>query len=192
MSEKHEIYRGKARIINIGVEEMTEKMMEKLPERDRGTAFFIVFDCETMDGNSARWDVKVEVSHRELTGKALEWNKREDGQTPTQLDIAVKDLVKQGLLAKGSTERDIGAAMADDNIGREVTICVSEDAKGDGTFWPARGRFISPFARLTGAAAADRMAAFLSGKKPEPRVDERPAPTPAPEDDATADDDMPF
>lgn len=192
MADKHEIYRGKARIMNIGVEEMSEKQMEKLPERDRGTAFQIVFDCETLDASAARYDIKVEISHRELTGKALEWNKREDGQTPTQLDIAVKDLVKQGLLPKGSTEQDIGAAMADDNIGREVTISITEDAKGDGTYWPARGRFISPFARLTGAAAADRLTAFLSGKKPEPKVDERPAPTPAPEDDATDPEDMPF
>ena len=32
MSEKNTIYRGKATIMNIGAEELTEKMLEKLPE----------------------------------------------------------------------------------------------------------------------------------------------------------------
>ena len=130
----------------------------------------------------------------ELTGKALEWNKREDGRTPTQIDVTLKDLVKQGLLAQGATEADLGAAMAEGNLGREVTIAVSEDPKGDGTYWPARARFVSPYARLTGAAAAERVAAFLSGK-PAPKVQASapataPGGVPAPEEGDP--DDMPF
>ena len=192
MSEKNTIYRGKATIMNIGAEELTEKMLEKLPESDRETALMLVFDVQTAEPDPRRFDVKLEVSHRELTGKALEWNKREDGRTPTQIDIALKDLKKQELLPKGATEADIGGAVADANLGREVTIAVSEDPKGDGTYWPARARFVSPYARLTGAAAAERVAAFLSGK-PAPKVQasaaEAPAGVPAPEDDPN---DMPF
>lgn len=192
MNEKNTIYRGKATIMNIGAEELTEKMLEKLPESDRETALMLVFDVQTAEPDPRRFDVKLEVSHRELTGKALEWNKREDGKTPTQIDIALKDLKKQELLPKGATEADIGGAVADANIGREVTIAVSEDPKGDGTYWPARARFVSPYARLTGAAAAERVAAFLSGK-PAPKVQasaaEAPAGVPAPEDDPN---DMPF
>lgn len=194
--EKREIYKGKARIINIGTEEFTEKYYDKLPECDRGVAFQIVFDVKTAEANSQRFDVKCEISHRELTGKALEWNKREDGRTPTQIDITLKDLIKQGLLPKGATEADIGGALADANIGKEVTIAVTEDPKGDGTYWPARARFISPFARLTGKAAIDRVAAFLSGK-PMPKVQASAAATPpggipAPAEEPVDDDDMPF
>ena len=194
MSERREIYKGKARIMNIGAEELTEKALEKLPESDRENAFNLVFDVETMERDSRRFDVKLEISHRELTGKALEWNKREDGRTPTQIDITLKDLIKQGLLPKGATEADIGAVMADANLGREVTISVSEDAKGDGTYWPPRARFMSPFARLTGKAAADRLAAFISGK-PAPKVQASapataPGGVPAPEEGDP--EDMPF
>jgi hypothetical protein len=194
MSEKNTIYRGKATIMNIGAEELTEKMLEKLPEGDRETALMLVFDVQTAEPDPRRFDVKLEVSHRELTGKALEWNKREDGRTPTQIDVTLKDLVKQGLLAQGATEADLGAAMAEGNLGREVTISVTEDAKGDGTFWPPRARFVSPFARLQGAAAADRLAAFISGK-PAPKVQASapataPGGVPAPEEGDP--DDMPF
>ena len=194
MSEKNTIYRGKATIINIGAEELTEKMLEKLPEGDRETALMLVFDVQTAESDPRRFDVKLEVSHRELTGKALEWNKREDGRTPTQIDVTLKDLVKQGLLAQGATEADLGAAMAEGNLGREVTISVTEDAKGAGTYWPPRARFISPFARLQGAAAADRLAAFISGK-PAPKVQASapataPGGVPAPEEGDP--DDMPF
>jgi len=194
MSEKNTIYRGKATIMNIGAEELTEKMLEKLPESDRETALMLVFDVQTVEADPRRFDVKLEVSHRELTGKALEWNRREDGRTPTQIDVTIKDLVKQGLLAQGATEADLGAAMADGNLGREVTISVTEDAKGDGTFWPPRARFISPFARLQGSAAADRLAAFISGK-PAPKVQASapataPGGVPAPEEDNP--EEMPF
>jgi len=194
MSEKNTIYRGKATIMNIGAEELTEKMLEKLPESDRETALMLVFDVQTAESDPRRFDGKLEVSHRELTGKALEWNRREDGRTPTQIDVTIKDLVKQGLLAQGATEADLGAAMADGNLGREVTISVTEDAKGDGTFWPPRARFISPFARLQGSAAADRLAAFISGK-PAPKVQASapataPGGVPAPEEGDP--EEMPF
>lgn len=193
MSEKNTIYRGKATIMNIGAEELTEKQLEKLPDGDRATALFIVFDVQTAEAVARRFDVKCEVSHRELTGRALEWNRREDGRTPTQIDVTLKDLIRQGLLPKGATEADLGAAMADANIGREVTISVTEDAKGDGTYWPPRARFISPFSRLQGTAAADRLAAFITGK-PAPKVAESAPATPvggipAPADDP---DDLPF
>ena len=192
MEGKREIYKGKATIMNIGCEELPAKQLEKLPECDRECALQLVFDVQTAEKDPRRFDVKVEISHRELTGKALEWNKREDGKTPTQIDIALKDLKKQELLPKGATEADIGGAVADANLGREVTIAVSEDPKGDGTYWPARARFVSPYARLTGAAAAERVAAFLSGK-PAPKVQasaaEAPAGVPVPEDDPN---DMPF
>ena len=193
MEGKREIYKGKATIMNIGCEELPAKQLEKLPECDRECALQLVFDVQTAEKDPRRFDVKVEISHRELTGKALEWNKREDGKTPTQIDIALKDLKKQELLPKGATEADIGGAVADANLGREVTISVTEGAKkDDGTFWPPRARFVSPYARLTGAAAADRLAAFLSGK-PAPKVQasaaEAPAGVPAPKDDPN---DMPF
>jgi hypothetical protein len=192
MEGKREIYKGKATIMNIGCEELPAKQLEKLPECDRECALQLVFDVQTAEKDPRRFDVKVEISHRELTGKALEWNKREDGKTPTQIDIALKDLKKQELLPKGATEADIGGAVADANLGREVTIAVSEDPKGDGTYWPARARFVSPYARLTGAAAAERVAAFLSGK-PAPKMTasaaESGAGVPAPEDDPN---DMPF
>jgi hypothetical protein len=192
MEGKREIYKGKATIMNIGCEELPQKLLEKLPECDRECALQLVFDVQTAEKDPRRFDVKVEISHRELTAKAPEWNKREDGKTPTQIDIALKDLKKQELLPKGATEADIGGAVADANLGREVTIAVSEDPKGDGTYWPARARFVSPYARLTGAAAAERVAAFLSGK-PAPKVQasaaEAPAGVPAPEDDPN---DMPF
>ena len=100
MSEKNTIYRGKATIMSIGAEEMTEKMLAELPESDRETALMLVFDVQTAEADPRRFDVKLEVSHRELTGKALEWNKREDGKTPTQIDIALKDLKKQELLPR--------------------------------------------------------------------------------------------
>ena len=193
MEGKREIYKGKATIMNIGCEELPAKQLEKLPECDRECALQLVFDVQTAEKDPRRFDVKVEISHRELTGKALEWNKREDGKTPTQIDIALKDLKKQELLPKGATEADIGGAVADANLGREVTISVTEgEKKDDGTLWPPRARFVSPYARLTGAAAADRLAAFLSGK-PAPKVQasaaEAPAGVPAPEDDPN---DMPF
>jgi hypothetical protein len=194
MEGKREIYKGKATIMNIGCEELPAKQLEKLPECDRECALQLVFDVQTAEKDPRRFDVKVEISHRELTGKALEWNKREDGKTPTQIDIALKDLKKQELLPKGATEADIGGAVADANLGREVTIAVSEDPKGDGTYWPARARFVSPYARLTGTAAAERVAAFLSGK-PAPKVQASapataPGGVPAPEEDNP--EEMPF
>lgn len=195
MSEKNTIYRGKATIMSIGAEEMTEKMLAELPESDRETALMLVFDVQTDEPDPRRFDVKLEVSHRELTGKALEWNKREDGKTPTKIDVTLKDLVRQGLLPQGATEADLGAVMADGNRGREVTISVTEGAKkDDGTFWPPRAWFISPFARLQGAAAANRLAAFISGK-PAPKVQASapataPGGVPAPEEGDP--EDMPF
>ena len=195
MADKREIYKGKARIVNIGAEEFGEKYLEKLPESDRGVAFQLVYDVETAENDPQRFDVKLEISHRELTGKALEWNRREDSKTPTQIDITLKDLIKQGLLPKGATECDIGAAMAETNIGREVTITVTEDAKPDGGYYLPRARFMSPYARLTGSAAAERFAAFLSGKPaPKVQVSEPATPVggvPAPADDVDLDD-MPF
>ena len=106
MSEKNTIYRGKATIMNIGAEELTEKMLEKLPESDRETALMLVFDVQTAESDPRRFDVKLEVSHRELTGKALEWNKREDGRTPTQIDIALNVCKKKHLTSIRSSGAD--------------------------------------------------------------------------------------
>ena len=193
MEGKREIYKGKATIMNIGCEELPQKQLEKLPESDRECALQLVYDVATAEQDSRRFDVKLEVSHRELSGKALEWNKREDGRTPTQVDVVIKDLVRQGLLPKGATEADIGGAVADSHIGREVTISVTEDPKGDGTYWPPRARFVSPYARLTGTAAADRIAAFLSGK-PAPKVQASVTTTPGgiPAPEGGDPDDLPF
>lgn len=168
---KNEIYKGKARIVNIGAEELAKWAKDKLNEADRENAFDLVFECETNETPPRRFAVKCEISHRTLTGKALEWYKRPDGKTPTALDITLKDLKKQELLAKDATEADIGAVMADAYIGREVTISVTEDSKDDGTYWPPRARFASPFARLTGQAAANRFAAFLTGKPAAAKVE---------------------
>lgn len=191
--DKKEIYRGKARIMNIGAEDLPDYAKTKLPERDRETAFMLVYDVETLEATPRRFDVKEEISHRELSGKALEWNKREDGRTPTQIDIAIKDLIRQGLLAKGATEADLGSAMADALLGREVFINVTQDANPNrpGEFYPERARFISAFARATGSAAASRMAAFISGKPYTPPQPTAPAPVPAPEDSVDPDD-LPF
>lgn len=168
---KNEIYKGKARIVNIGAEELAKWAKEKLNDADRENAFDLVFECETQETPPRRFAVKCEISHRTLTGKALEWYRRPDGKTPTALDITLKDLKKQGLLTKDATEADIGAVMADAYIGREVTISVTEDAREDGTYWPPRARFASPFTRLTGQAAANRFAAFLTGKPAAAKVE---------------------
>ena len=188
--DKNIVYRGKARIVNLGTEDLPERTKERLPERDRDNAFYLVYDVETDEQTPRRFDVKCEISHRELTGKALEWNRREDGKTPTQIDLTIKDLVKQGLLHRGATEVDLGGALADAHIGRDVFVVVSEDPRGDGTYWPAKARFASPYARLTGAAAADRMAAFVKGTAYTPPAPiETPPPVPAPNEDP---DDLPF
>ena len=56
MSEKNTIYRGKATIMNIGAEELTEKMLEKLPEGDRETALMLVFDVQTAEADPRRFE----------------------------------------------------------------------------------------------------------------------------------------
>jgi len=190
MANSHELYNGKAKVVAADGRIPTEKELAKLPERDRDNALFLIFDCETTEETPTRtFKVEVEISHRELSGKALEWNRREDGKMPTQVDVSIKSLVQQGLLTKGATEADILSAIAKDNVGKVVNIKVTEDMKDDGTFWPARARFVSAFRRLTGNALAERLAAFRDGK-PAPKASEDPSATmpPAPADT----DDIPF
>lgn len=191
-NDSHEIYRGKAVVMNVefeGVEDWRDWEKKNLPEADKSNAFKIVYDVALDNANGERHDVKVEISHRELSGKALEWNKREDGQTPTQIDIALKTLKGQGLLPKDAkSEADLDTAFGDGVVGKEVTVRVYEDAKGDGTYYPVRAAFCSAFARLRGADMAARLAAFRSGKpapvpteKGDPSV--KPQVIPAPLDD---------
>ncbi len=198
MTNQHEIYRGKAVIVNVefeGVEDWRDWEKRELSESDKINAFKIVYDVALGDTNGERHDVKVEISHRELKGKALEWNRREDGQTPTQIDIALKTLKGQGLLPKSAmSEVDLDAACGDDVCGREVWVRVYEDAKDDDTYYPPKASFCSKFKRISGDDRAARLAAFKSGK-PTPttasvvRSSAQPSGVPAPDD---FDDDLPF
>lgn len=190
------IYFGKAIIMNVGAEEITsEKALAKLPPRDHGNAMYLVYDVKTAETDERRFDVKVELSHRELAGRMLEiYREKVEGRTPSQIDVAIDALVRQGILPKGATEADIGLAIADSLCGKEVTVNVSEDMKDDGTFWPAKARFASPYQRLKGSDLAARMAAFTAGK-PVEKVEPAPSATntgiPAP-DETSCDDGVPF
>lgn len=190
-----EVYRGHAKIAEIAGVEMREYELKQLSEADRLNAFKIVYRCNAEDG--ATYDVEIEVSHRELKGKMLEYFKREDGETPTQMDVSIRSLVQQGILQKGATEADVGNAFADALIGKDVIISVTQDPKNDGTggFFNPRARFVKDsLPRLKGGDLAARFAAFRSGKpapKPAPTatVIEAPAQAPAAPQDA---EDLPF
>lgn len=175
----HEIYRGRAVIMAVeveGVEDWFDWEKKNLSEADRATAFKIVYGCACGDANGDRYEVKVEVSNRELVGKALEWNRREDGGTPTQIDIAVKSLKQQGLLPRDATGvEDIGPALDDSLVGREVTIRVYEEPKDDGTFYRPKAVFASKFARITGDEKLARLAAFKAGKPVAAPAPKKPA-----------------
>ena len=167
-SNQHELYRGKAVIMGVnfeGVDDWFDWEKKNLPEADKLNAFKIVYDCALGDANGERHDVKVEISHRELSGKALEWNRREDGATPTQIDIALKTLKGQGLLPKDAkSEADLDPACDDALCGREVFVRIYEEPRGDGTYYPARAAFCAKYQRITGADKAARLAAFKAGR----------------------------
>jgi len=186
------IYRGKATISEVYISEMSEQQLSKLPEADKYNAFMLVFVCKELYGEETH-EVKLEVSHRELSGKMLSFYSREDGSLPTQMDVTLRSLSSQGILPKGAKEADIANAVDPEVIGHTVNIWVTEDEKPDGGYWPPKGRFCSEFSRLSGGDAQSRIAAFISGKpaqkvdsfvKKSHKVDSVPAPI--------DDDDVPF
>lgn len=197
-TNSRQIYYGKAVIMNVNAEEITgEKMLAKLPARDHGNAMMLVYDVQTSETDPRRFDVKVELSHRELAGRMLEiYREKVEGHTPSQMDVSIDMLVRQGILPKGATEQDIGLAIADSLCGKEVTVSVNEDMKDDGTYWPPKARFASAYQRLRGAELAERMKAFIAGKPVEKSAPVS-APTatsmgiPAP-DETAGDDGVPF
>jgi len=193
---QRDIYRGTAIIMGVsieGVDDWREWEKRDLSETDKGNAFKIVYDIAEGDANGARHEIKVEVSHRELKGSMLEWFKREDGKMPTQIDVALRSLVQQGIISRGATENAIALAVDDSLIGRTVTVRAYEEQGYDGNWWP-RCVFASKFTRLTGDDKAARVASFLSGKPaPAPSASvAAPAQNaiPAPSDDGV--DEMPF
>lgn len=187
--EIKELYRGKAVIMGVsfqGVEDWMEWERKNLPASDANNAFKIVYDVAEGDQHGARHDVAVEVSHRELKGKMLEFYHREDGAVPTQVDVAIRSLVGQGLMPKGATESDLAAAIDDGLCGRTVFIRAYEEQSAKNGKWYPRCTFASPRNRIEGADnKAARLAAFLSGKA-APKPVEAPAPT---QDEV---DDLPF
>ena len=188
-----ELYRGKAIIMNINLEFVADwKDWEKknLSLVDLESAFKIVYNVAEGDAQGARHEVKIEASHRELSGKMLDFYKREDGTAPTQIDVALRSLKQQGLCA-GASEADLAAAIEDANCGKIVTIRAFEEQSDDGKWWP-RCTFASKFQRVSGGEKAALLAAFLAGKAYKPATSEPAAAAtaiPAPADDA---DDMPF
>lgn len=191
MANSREIYNGKARITAAGADPIVnEKMLAKLPPRDRDNAMELVYEVETEESEPRKFRIRLELSHRELSGRMLEiYRSKVEGRAPCQVDVAIDTLVRQGLLPKGATEADLGIAVAEDTTGREVSVSIYEDMKDDGTYWPAKGRFVSPRRMLTGNALAARFAAFAAGKPAAASVSESPAPAAVPAPD---DDDMPF
>jgi len=189
-----DIYRGKAVIISIelqGVEDWKEFERRNLSENDKMNAFKAFYEVAEGDEGGTRHRVIIEFSHRELRGDMLDYYKREDGSIPTQMDAAIRPLVQQGLLAKGAKEADIGDALDDSLVGREVYIRAYEELGKDGAKWWPRCVFASKIQRLTGADKAARLAAFLGGKpapKPTAVTADASAMPSAPADD----DDMPF
>jgi len=192
---QRDLYRGTAIIMGVsieGVDDWKEWEKRDLSETDKTNAFKIIYDVAEGDANGARHDIKIEVSHRELKGDMIEWFKREDGALPSQIDVALRSLVQQGILKRGATEDDLALAIDDDLCGRDVTVRVYEEQDDKGRWWP-RCVFASKFQRITGADKAARLAAFLSGKPaPKPSASVA-APSqnaiPAPADD---NEEMPF
>ena len=185
---RKEIYRGHATIAEIAGDEMRDYEKKQLSDADKLNAFKLVYRCEATNGGV--YDVEIEISHRELKGKMLEYFKREDGETPTQMDVSIRSLVQQGILKKGATEADIGSAFAQTIIGKDVIISVTQDPKNDGTggYYSPRARFVKDsLPRLTGGDLAARFAAFRSCKPaPKPTrqtIEAAPTPPPAPEDE---------
>jgi len=179
--QQRDLYRGKATIISVyfeGVEDWQDWEKKNLPERDIENAFKIVYAVAEGGADGARHEVKVECSHRELGGEMLTYYKREDGAIPTQMDVAIRSLVKQGLLARGAQEANIAEATDDALVGREVKIRAYEELGNDGETWWPRCTFCSASQMISGADKEARIAAFLAGK-PATKTKAATAPTKA-------------
>ena len=187
MAESRTIYSGSAKIVEISVEDVPKWVAAKLSANDEN-ACMLVHTVETPNGS--RYDVKTELTHRELSGNLLrKFSQKIEGRAPSQMDVAIEQLVRQGLLDKGATEADLAKAADESLIGKPVTVAVTEDVRDDGGYFPPKARFTA-FVRQHGADAADRLAR-LAGLKPKPRPAPQapaPAPVPAPADD----EDLPF
>lgn len=196
MAESRTIYSGSAKIVEISVEDVPKWVAAKLPANDEN-ACMLVHTVETPNGS--RYDVKTELTHRELSGNLLRvFSAKVEGRSPSQMDVAIEQLVRQGLLKKPNKDTapeaiingyDITSAADESLIGKTVTVAVTEDVRDDGGYFPPKARFTA-FVRQHGADAADRLAR-LAGLKPKPRPAPQapaPAPVPAPADD----EDLPF
>lgn len=181
MSEQ-KLYSGTAEIVEVVPEDLREFQTKGMTPEDAASAFNIRYKVKTPDGDYL--NVEVEISKRELKGKMLEiYAQRVKGRQPTQMDVSLAQLKRQGLITN-ETEDCIAEAISDQLVGRKVNVAQKEGSlREDGTRYEPRTYFASGPARIAGNELAARIAR-LTGK-PAPAVPKKQV-DPAPADDGAA------
>ena len=178
------LYSGTAEIVEVVPEDLREYQTKGMAPEDAASAFNIRYKVKTPDGDYL--NVEVEISKRELKGRMLEiYAQRVKGRQPTQMDVSLAQLKRQGLITN-ETEDCIAEAISDQLVGRKVNVAQKESGlREDGTRYEPRTYFASGPARIAGNELAARIAR-LTGK-PTPAVQKKQEdPAPAKADAGTA------
>ena len=190
MSEQ-KLYSGTAEIVEVVPEDLREFQTKGMTPEDAASAFNIRYKVKTPDGDYL--NVEVEISKRELKGKMLEiYAQRVKGRQPTQMDVSLAQLKRQGLITN-ETEDCIAEAISEQLVGRKVNVAQKEGSlREDGTRFEPRTYFASGPAKISGNELAARIARLTGKAVPAPAP--APAqPEAAPADDAPEDPDaLPF
>ena len=190
------LYSGTAEIVEVVPEDLREFQTKGMTPEDAASAFNIRYKVKTPDGDYL--NVEVEISKRELKGRMLEiYAQRVKGRQPTQMDVSLAQLKRQGLITN-ETEDCIAEAISDQLVGRKVNVAQKEGGlREDGTRYEPRTYFASGPARIAGNELAARIARLTGKPAPAvPKKQEDPAPAPAEAaaqpDDAEDPDALPF
>ena len=195
MSEQ-KLYSGTAEIVEVVPEDLREFQTKGMTPEDAANAFNIRYKVKTPEGDYL--NVEVEISKRELKGRMLEiYAQRVKGRQPTQMDVSLAQLKRQGLITN-ETEDCIAEAISEQLVGRKVNVAQKEGGlREDGTRYEPRTYFASGPARIAGNELAARIARLTGKPAPAvPKKQEDPAPAPAEAaaqpDDAEDPDALPF
>ena len=185
MSEQ-KLYSGTAEIVEVVPEDLREFQTKGMTPEDAANAFNIRYKVKTPEGDYL--NVEVEISKRELKGRMLEiYAQRVKGRQPTQMDVSLAQLKRQGLIAN-ETEDCIAEAISEQLVGRKVNVAQKEGGlREDGTRYEPRTYFASGPARIAGNELAARIARLTGKAVPAPAP--KPAEQSAPADAAPPADD---
>ncbi len=178
MSEQ-KLYSGTAEIVEVVPEDLREYQTKGMAPEDAASAFNIRYKVKTPDGDYL--NVEIEISKRELKGRMLEiYAQRVKGRQPTQMDVSLAQLKRQGLITN-ETEDCIAEAISDQLVGRKVNVAQKEGSlREDGTRYEPRTYFASGPARIAGNELAARIARLTGKPAPAvPKKQEDPAPADA-------------